>query len=208
MFNFASFARQALLAATLALSSAAALAGPSYLVTIHTGNVDAEAGLMDFNFYTTNDAIGGTASLSNFSGAFGAEYDRAGSADGSVADTLTFTPGLTSNYLTQNVLFGGDFSFNVTFSGDYETVAGLYAPTFQVSLYDAFLATEYGVAVQFDLLPALNADAAGVLVTINDPLLASVTELVASDVPEPSAMLMMLSTLALAGVALRRRRSR
>jgi hypothetical protein len=202
MFNFLHIARKALLAAVLAIGSAAALAGPTYLVTIHTQNVDAETGLMDFNFYTTADAVGGMVSLSNFSGAFGVEVDRAGTATGAIPDTVTLSSGMTSNYLTQSVLFGGDFSFNVTFSGDYESVEGLYAPTFQVSLYDDFLSTEFGMAVQFDLLPALNADPAGVLVTVPDADLATVA---AVAVPEPSQLLMMLSALALAGLVLRRR---
>lgn len=203
MFNFTHLVRKALLAAALALVSAAALAGPTYLVTIHTQNVDAETGLMDFNFYTTADAVGGVVSLSNFSGAFGLEVDRAGTATGAIPDAVSFSSGMTSNYLTQSVVFGGDFSFNVTFSGDYETMEGLYAPTFQVSLYDDFLSTEFGMAVQFDLLPALNADPAGVLVTVPDADLATVAAV--AEVPEPSQLLLMLSALALAGVALRRR---
>jgi hypothetical protein len=203
MFNFHHIVRKALLAAALAFGSAAALAGPTYLVTIHTQNVDAETGLMDFNFYTTGDAVGGIVSLSNFSGAFGLEVDRAGTATGAIPDAVSFSSGMTSNYLTQSVVFGGDFSFNVTFSGDYETVEGLYAPTFQVSLYDDFLSIEYGMAVQFDLLPALNADPAGVLVTVPDADLASVAQM--AEVPEPSQLLLMLSALALAGFALRRR---
>jgi hypothetical protein len=203
MFNFHHIVRKALLAAALAFGSAAALAGPTYLVTIHTQNVDAETGLMDFNFYTTGDAVGGIVSLSNFSGAFGLEVDRAGTATGAIPDAVSFSSGMTSNYLTQSVLFGGDFSFNVTFSGDYESVEGLYAPTFQVSLYDDFLSIEYGMAVQFDLLPALNADPAGVLVTVPDADLASVAQM--AEVPEPSQLLLMLSALALAGFALRRR---
>jgi hypothetical protein len=206
MLNFKTFVRQAMLATALAFTSAAALAGPTYLVTIHTQTVEAEAGLMDFNFYTTDNASGGMVSLSNFSGAFGEEFDRAGTATGNIPGTLSFVNSTTSNYLTQNVVFGGDFSFNVTFSGDYETVTGLFAPTFQVSLYDAFLTTEYGVAVQFDLIPALNGDPASVLVSIANPDLATVTEAVA-EVPEPSQLLLMLSALALAGAAMRRRKT-
>ena len=205
MFTITNFVRKAVLAAALAIVSAAASAGQTYLVTIHTQTVEAEAGLLEFNFATLGDVVGGTASLSNFSGAFGEEFDRSGSADGAIPGAVTFTESIFANYLTYNVIFGGDFSFNVTFSGDYETVPGLYAPTFQVSLYDAFLTTEFGVAAQFDLIPALNGDAAGVFVTISNPVLATVTEVVAADVPEPSQLLLMLSALALAGVALRRR---
>ncbi len=201
MFTFKTFVRQALLAVTLAFTSAAALAGPTYLVTIHTQEVQEESGLMDFSFYSTADAVGGMVSLSNFSGAFGEEFDRAGTADGAIPGTVTFVNGNTSNYLTQNVTFGGDFSFHVTFSGDYETVSGANATTFAVSLYGPFFSSEFGVAVQFDLIPAFNSDPAGVLVTIANPDLASATELVAAEVPEPSQLLLMLSALALAVVS-------
>ncbi len=205
MFNFKNFARQAMLAAALAIGSSAALAGPTYLVTIHTEGVDAEAGLMDFSFYTTNDTSDSVVSMSNFTGAFGEEYDRSGSAAGTIADTVTFVPSNFNNYLTYNVLFGGDFSFNVTFSGDFLTVPGDNASALVVGLFDSMMSTEYGMAVMFDLIPALNTDPAAVLVTVNDPGLATVTEQVSAEVPEPSQLLLMLSALALAGVALRRR---
>ena len=207
MFNF-NFARQAMLALALALTSAAALAGPTYLVTIHTEGVDAEAGLIDFNFYTTDDTSGSSATLSHFSGAFGDVFERAGSAAGTVADSVSFSPSNVANFLTYNVLFGGDFSFQVSFSGDFLTVPGPNSSALVVSLHDSLLSLEYGVAVVFDLIPAFNADPAGVFITVGDPGLASVTELVAADVPEPSQLLLMLSALALAGVALRRRTTR
>lgn len=207
MFNFKTFVCQALLAAALALTGAAALAGPTYLVTINTQDLEEETGLIDFSFYTTADAVGGMVSLSNFSGAFGEEFDRGGSADGAIPGAVTLVNGITSNYLTQNVTFGGAFSFNVTFSGDYETVRGLNATTFTVSLFGPLFSPQFGDAVSFDLIPAFNHDPAGVLVTIADPDLASATELVAAEVPEPSQLPLMLSAVVLAGVAMGRRKS-
>ena len=207
MFNFKMFVRQALLAAALAFTGAAALAGPTYLVTINTQDVEAENGLMDFSFYTTADSVGGMVSLSNFSGAFGEEAFRGGTADGAIPGNVTFVNGNTSNYLTQNGTFGGVFSFNVAFSGDYATVAGENATTFTVSLFGPSFSPEFGNAVSFDLIPAFNNDPADVFVTIDNPDLASATELVAAEVPEPSQLLLMLSALALAGVATGRRKS-
>jgi hypothetical protein len=203
MFNFTHIARRALLAAALAFSSAAALAGPTYLVTIHTATIEAESGLMDFNYTSAADAVAGTVTLSNFSGAFGALQDRSGANEGELPGSVTFTAGMTSNYLTHYVIFGGDFSFNVSFGGDYETVEGPNATAFSVGLYDDMLATYFGTAVTFDLVPAFNGDPAGVLLTIDDAALATVSAV--ADVPEPSQLLLMLSALALAGLALRRR---
>ena len=203
MFNFITLARKALLAASLVLFSGVAMAGPSYLVTIHTNAYSGETGLLDFSMGSDASARLAIANLWNFSGKFGDQYDRTGSVDGNLADGVTFTNAGASNFLTYNVILGGDFSFNISFSGDYESVEAVAGSVFDVVLYGMDFNDTLDRAVQFQLIPLNNGDAAYVDVLAN-PDSTVVTELVAVDVPEPSQLLLMLSGLALAGVALRR----
>lgn len=199
MLNFITLARKALLAAALVFCSGAALAGPNYLVTVHTQAYSGESGLLDFAFESYSDAPGAIAHLWNLSGAFGEEFDRSGSVDGDLASGFMFRNSSLSNYLTYAVVLGGDFTFNVSFHGDYETMESPNGATFMAALYDSALTELLGAIVQVDLIPAFNGDAAGVLVSANQDL-ATVAE-----IPEPSQLLLMLSALALAGVALRRK---
>lgn len=198
MLNFITLARKALLAAALVICSGAALAGPNYLVTVHTQAYSGESGLLDFAFESYSDAPGAIAHLWNVNGAFGEEFDRSGSVDGDLAHGFTFSNSSLSNYLTYGVILGGDFTFNISFHGDYETMESPNGVSFMAALYDAGFSELLGAVVQFDLVPAFNGDAAGVLVSANQDL-ATV-----ADIPEPSQLLLMLSALALAGVALRR----
>ena len=199
MFNFITLARKALLAFTLVLCSGAALAGPNYLVTLHTQAYSGESGLLDFSLLGNADAPGALARLWNFSGAFGEEFDRSSSVTGDLASGLFFSNSGPANYLTQSVILGDDFSFMINFSGDYEVQDSPNGITFAAVLYDAGMSEMWDVPAQFDLVPAFNGDAAMELVTTN-PDTATVTV-----VPEPSAPLLILSALALAGLALRRK---
>jgi hypothetical protein len=203
MFNFITLARKALLAASLVLFCGVAAAGPTYLVTIHTQAYSGESGLLDFSMGSDGDAAMAMATLFNFSGAFGAEYDRAGGVEGDLATGVTFTTGAPTNYLTHNVNLGEDFSFNISFSGDYESIDAVSGSVFDVVVYGMDLSDVLDWSVQFQLVPLNNGDAAYVTVDAN-PETTVVAEVVAADVPEPSQLLLMLSALALAGVALRR----
>lgn len=205
MFNFITLARKALIAASLVLFSGAALAGPSYLVTIDTQAYSGESGLLDFSFDSDADAAAAIASLWNLSGNVGDEFDRGGSASGDLAGGVTFTNAGSSNYLTHSVNLGEIFSFNVSFSGDYETVDAVSGTTFAVRIYDPLFEL-LDFAVQFQLVPFNNGAPAFVEVDAN-PDSTVVTELVAVDVPEPSQLVLMLSALALAGAAMRRSRT-
>lgn len=204
MFKITTLARKALLAAALVFISGAALAFPSYQVTIHTQAYSGESGLLDFGFNGNADAPLGIATLWNISGAFGDEYDRVGGVAGDVVTGLTFTSGAASNFLTQSVILGDDFVFNISFTGPVEFMDSPSGLMFGVQLYGTDLGEWLDTPAQFDLIPAFNGDPAGLFVTTN-PDSATVVELVA-DVPEPSQLLLMLSALALAGVALRRSR--
>jgi hypothetical protein len=200
MFNFTTFIRQALLASALVLGSGAAVAGPIYQVTIHTQAYSGESGLLDFAFESNPDAPLAIAELWNINGAFETEFDRSGSVEGDLPNYVRFTTGNMTNYLTQSVILGDDFVFNISFSGDYEFVENPSGISFFVGLYDAGMTEQLGAVAQFDLVPGFMGDAAYVMVTANDEL-ATV-----SDIPEPSQLLLMLSALALAGLALRRSR--
>ena len=207
MFNFNNFVRQAYLALALALASGASFAGPSYLVTLHTQAYSGESGLLDFGFLADAAATAQMVTLSNFSGDFGAEYDRAGGIDGDLATMVNFSNTGASNFLTQNVNLGGDFTFKLLFSDDYALPADpndALGLSFVVALFDDLMSVQLAQFVQFDLMPFSAGNPANIAITVKDDL-ATVTELVASDVPEPSQLLLMLSALALAGMAMRRR---
>jgi hypothetical protein len=198
MFNFIILARKALLAAALVICSGAALAGPNYLVTIHTQGFSGESGLLNFGLGNTGDAPSAIAHMWNFGGAFGDEFDRSSSVTGDLEGGLSMTNGGASNYLTQAVILGGDFSFNLSFSGDYETLISQWDTLFAVQLFDSSLSELWGNVAQFDLVAAYNGEPVAVLVDVN-PDLADVVE-----VPEPSGLLLLCSAIALAGLARRR----
>ncbi len=206
MFNFKNFARQAFLALAMVCASGAALAGPTYVVTIHTQAYSGESGLLDFGFLGDTAATTELVTVSNFSGAFGAEYDRNGGVTGDLASSVMFSNTGSANYLTQEVILGGDFSFLLNFSGDYampadpNDAAGL---VFVVALLNADMSDYLADLVQFDLMPFVAGEPANITITANADLV-EVTDAVA-EVPEPSQLLLMLSALALAGAALRRR---
>jgi hypothetical protein len=207
MFNIKNLIGQAFLALTLACASSAALAGPAYLVTLHTQAYSGESGLLDFGFLGDAAATAEMVALSNFSGDIGAEFDRHGGVVGDLATGVTFANSGSANYLTQVLSLGGDFSFELRFSDDYAMPADpadAMGLTFVVSLFDSLMTEQLAQFVQFDLMPFSAGEPANIMLTINADL-ASVTPLVA-DVPEPAALLLMLSALALAGAAMRRRR--
>lgn len=191
--------RKALLACALVLGSGAAVAGPTYLVTLHTQAYSGESGLLDFGMGGNADAPSAFATLYNFSGAFEYEFDRSPGTAGDLATGVTIANSGASNYLTEGVQLGGDLSFMVSFSGDFGTLESASSSLFAVVLYDAQLTELWAFPVQFDLLSAFNGAPSAVLVTVDDSL-ANVTA-----VPEPSSLLLMLAALALTGVMLRRK---
>ena len=206
MFNFKNFARQALLALSLAVLSSAALAGPTYLVTIHTQAYSGESGLLDFSFLSVGAASAEVATVSNISGAFGAEYDRNSGVAGDLGTGLAFTTPGSLAYLTQNVILGDDLRFTLSFSGDFALPGNpdfVVGPSFVVTLFNSDMSDTLATLVQFDLIPAFFGDPATIAIS-SDPALVDVTEVVTA-VPEPAQWLLMLSALALAGISLRRR---
>ena len=199
MFNFKQFAQQALLALAMAVGSGAAVAGPTYQVVIDTAAYAGESGQLDFSFSNGFDGtVGAIATLSNFSGNFGAESDRFGSVSGAIPGMVSITNDELISYLTQAVTLGGNFSFTVHFGGDFDTIDDVNESLFSVALYDSGMTTLLAQLADFTIVPGANGVAASIVVDAG--ALAGVSE-----VPEPSALLMVLSALALAAIASRRR---
>ncbi|APA69639.1 NF038129 family PEP-CTERM protein [Janthinobacterium sp. 1_2014MBL_MicDiv] len=197
---------RAVLAALLAGSSSVALADPlGYHVEIDTSQFSG-AGFLDFAFIAGNSpAPGATATLSQFTGAFGALETQEGSVTGSAPGTLTFGNSSAYNDWFQNVTLGGKFAFNIVFGGDFLNTAGNAGTTFGVGLLDAtatsYLGNVNGNLLQFELTP-LNG---GLPASIAGSTYASIASI--SAVPEASEWMMLTGGLALIGFALRRRRA-
>jgi hypothetical protein len=202
MFKFKQFVQQALLAVALLGGTSAAMAGPTYQVTINSAAWTGMTGLIDFTFLGVDDAVAAAAHVSNASGPFGAEDGRSASVTGDIGSSLTFLNSNGFNFLTHAATFGGQFIFNVTFDGDFETIGGPDGTTFAVSLYSDGFGELLSAAAQFNLVPALNGELAMIDIA-SDESITTVNEVVA-EVPEPSDLLLMLSALAMLGLVLRR----
>lgn len=199
MRNLKSFIKHSLLALAL-FASGAALAGPTYRVSVDTSTYSGQ-GLMDFTFLANIGATSASALLGNFGGAFGAEYERSMGVAGAIPGGLAFDNQDGGSYLTQFVNLGGLFSFDVRFEGDFATVDNVDGSQFNVTLYSedfgGFIGVE-GSFASFALLPPSNGEPGGTLVSSADGF-ATVAQ-----VPEPSDLLLALTGLALMGLVRRR----
>ncbi|GGE67460.1 NF038129 family PEP-CTERM protein [Massilia psychrophila] len=197
MINAKTFLRQCLLALTLAATALGALAGPtSFHVNLNTSAL-AKPTYIDLFFSAASNAAPASATVSNFTGAFGTVDYADGAvvfnADGSI--TIGNSP--FSNMVGFNVLFGDTFGFDVSFNSDFLNGNSIDGSTFSVSALDAGLNPIGGPLVTFDLFGG-----AGIAVGA-DGQFASVTA-----VPEPSELLLMMTGLGLIGFVHRRRKQR
>lgn len=197
MFNFKTFVKQALLAATLAFGIGSATAGPTYHVDIDTQGYTG-TGAIDFWMSSFNGASGALATVSNFTGSLGSETFRFGGVSGALPAMTGFDNSQSFSSVTHDVTLGDKFGFDVNFSGDFLTVPG-FASTFSIAMYDALgnYLVQPDFLLEFSVNPLTFDDAASVTYTAARNVRVSV--------PEPSDILLMMTGLGL--VALVRRRS-
>lgn len=193
MFKFSTLFTRALLALALACGTGAAVAGPTYQVTVNTSSLAGTNGFLDFTFGALGTAAPAFATLSNLTGALGADVIPSGDVVGTPPGPVTIGNTTGFNDLLQGVTFGGLFTFDLSFTAD----DGIAGSTFSVALVNDSVSDFVGYAgniVEIALQP-------GAPTTVNAVAdFASV-----SVVPEPSDMLLMMSGLALMGWVVRRK---
>lgn len=201
MFNVKTVLRHALAAVALASIALAAHAGPTYHVTVDsTGFTAGDAGYLDLSLFGVGGSAGALATVSHLQGNIvGLDPFSSGYTEP--------TPGVfvlsnqLGSYLSHDVLFGGMFSFDVTFSGDYLATYGAirYVSPFDVTLYDAAFAPLASLELQVTQLSDFGP--------ANVALVAGAVAADATLVPEPSEWLLMMTGLGLVGVMVRRRKA-
>lgn len=201
MINVKTFISQCLLAIALAGSALGAIAGPTnFHFDIDTAGLPG-TGLISLSFGANGDAGLITAKVTNVTGAV---VDVAATGDAFVfPDYLTITnaPTVDGNYLDMVSTFGGTFGFDVAFSGDLMAGTSLDVSTFRVYVTDFdFKALagdpDFGIA-SLNIVPGVGIAQVGPLADIVQ----------VSAVPEPSALLLMMTGLGLVGFTIRRRKS-
>lgn len=202
MLNIKNTFRQALLALVLGAATLAAHATvlPTYHVTIDTTTLDS-SGFLDMNFASFGGSAGATATVTAMQGAFGAIDLSEGAVTELPGVGFSIGDDLGWNYLSHAVTFGGLFSFDLAFSGNFLTVPGIQTSVFSVALLDLDfnpIGNQEGVAMFY---VTQLSDQGPASVAYSSDGMASV-----SVVPEPSQLLLMLGGLALLGYARRRAR--
>ena len=196
MLKLSSLLQHAALALALSCGAGSAAAGVLYHVDVNTSALSG-SGFLDFAVAGWAGAPLASATVSNLTGAFGAEAARNGSVAGAIPAGFALTSAAGDNWLTQEVSFGGMFGFDISIAGPYETVDSGDGATFVIGLFDALMA-QYTVAAEFAAQPGLNGAPAS-LTPSADEALASINA-----VPEPAAPALLLAAL-LAAAAVRRR---
>ena len=205
MFNIKSLLRQCSLAIVFTAAAAAAQAGPtSFHVAVDTHALPAQTSLISLQFAGTAAATPLSAVISNRMGAFDG-VSLTGNVDVTAAgismSNLFYQDG---NFADFSGLFGGLFSFDIAFSGDYAAQMGGEVSSLFISLLDLGLNTLSGTDVAgvggFDF-----AQGAAVKPVMADAQFITITPNPDAVVPEPSQWLLMLAGLALLGATLRRR---
>lgn len=202
MFNVKHFFQRALLALSLTGAMALAHASPmSYHVTVNTTSLS-NAGFFDASLASSTGAAQGlTANLSNLMGAFTG-------VDNSVSYSYTTTANGFSlsnaapNYLSQTADFGSVLSFDVLFSGAFFTGVNGETSNLLFALYD-INGAQIGDFGGFNFA-ASGADRISLL-----PNSSFITVVANADaaVPEPTALLLMLTAFGVMAVMVKRRQA-
>ena len=193
MFNLKNLFTRALLALMLATGAGAALAGPTYRVTVDTADYSG-TGTLDFILLGYDASAVATAMLSNFVGDFGAGSSISGDVGGNIGSGVVMGTNGAFTQFAQALNLGQAFSFDVRFElgpvGEPVSFSvGLFSDTL-----DQFLG-EGGNLAAIALAPG-QPD----LVFVDSALVD------VSEVPEPATMASLALGLALMGSTLRARR--
>lgn len=186
MFNLKNLFTRALLALMLVTGAGAALAGPTYHVSIDSKGYSG-TGLLDFQFSTYVPSDGASVFLSNFTG------DYTGATGDLGAGVLVEASDGFGDF-SQTLNLGGRFGFDVRFdNGAFNEGTALNVGLFSDELDQWLGATGTLVLIQM---------------TPNEPTVVEVDAGFASaaEVPEPATLAAMMLGLTLMGSTLRARR--
>jgi hypothetical protein len=191
----------------------------TYDVSVSTSSLSGQPGNLDFQFNPGGlGALVATATVTNFQTAGGIPAPSStltGDASGALPGTLTLDNGTAFNDVFQGFTYGTSLSFDLTLSGPaLGGPAGTFGSSFALSLYDAagitpLLTTDPNGSV---LTVDLNADGTTSAQLFpqsptNSTPAASASP-VGAVVPEPSSLVLLVSTLPAGMVVLRRLRGR
>ncbi|QNA99333.1 NF038129 family PEP-CTERM protein [Massilia sp. Se16.2.3] len=195
MFKLKNLFTRALLALMLATGAGAALAGPTYHVTVDTRGYEG-SGTLDFLFLGYDTSAPGNAFLSNFTGDYGSDSAFEGDASGAIDSGVVLGTSDWYNSFAQSVNLGGRFGFDLRF--DVGPAGGPLG--FSVGLFSDALGQYLGAdatPVSFELSPG------------QPDLIALDASLVrVAEVPEPAGMAQLALGLALMAWTARQRRKR
>jgi hypothetical protein len=182
-----------------------------YQVSVNTSAISGQSGNLDFQFNPGGStAESATVSVTNFQTLGGILSQPAmltGDASGSLPGTLTIINGTIYNDAFQGFAYGNSFSFLLTFSGQaINNPGGTFGSSFALSLYDAaginpLLTTDPNGSV---LTVDLNPNGTTSVFTFpqsntNDTSVVTITPL--SSVPEPTSLILFVSSLAFSLIA-------
>jgi hypothetical protein len=200
MNNPTSMFRQCLLAIALAATALGAAADPiRYHVDLNTAGLESGS-FLDFTFTKFGNAAPASATVSHLVYPAGA-LDETGFGEGNFAfnGDHSFSIGNGPgglNYVDFSAQFGGWIGFDVAFDDSFLSAPGTDGSTFAVAVLDDGFNTVGGnFLAQFNLFSnGISSSGATGIATV-------------TAVPEPSAILMMLSGLGLVGFMVRRRKA-